>query len=156
MSDQVLASMQPSQMRRVFAAAALGGLGVMLIWLAVSTPAALGLQVVLALVGAGALVVMQWLWRATDTTVELTSTELLEGSGRVIAPVSAIKGVERGPFAFKPSNGFLVHLNTAQPRHWSPGLWWRMGKSIGVGGVTSGHEGKAMAEAITMLVVQRD
>ena len=53
-----------------------------------------------------------------------------------------IARVERGLFAFKPSNGFLILLNNPMSRAWHPGLWWRFGRRIGIGGVTPQAEGK--------------
>ncbi|MEM1302400.1 MAG: hypothetical protein AAGH17_07450 [Pseudomonadota bacterium] len=156
MNDPVLAHLHPSPGRRIFAAGVLGLLGVLLVWMAVSTPANVGLRAFLALAGLGALYVMQWLWRATSTGVELTRAELREIGGPVIVRVDQLSGVERGPFAFKPSNGFLLRLHEKQPRAWVPGLWWRLGRSVGIGGVTSGHEGKAMAEAIQMLITRSE
>lgn len=156
MTDPILAQLHPSPGRRVFAASVLGLLGILLVWMAVSTPADFGLRLFLGLAGFGALYVAQWLWRATSRGVELTAHELRETGGVVIVTVDQMRAVERGPFAFKPSNGFLLRVSEKQPRAWAPGLWWRFGRSIGIGGVTHGHEGKAMAEAIQMLISTRD
>jgi len=156
MTDPVLARLHPSPGRRVFAAGVLGVLGILLVWMAISTPASFGLRAFLGLAGLGALYVTQWLWRATARGVELTKDELREMGGEVIVRVDQLRAVERGPFAFKPSNGFLLRVHEKQPRAWAPGLWWRLGRSIGIGGVTGGHEGKAMAEAIQMLIQPLD
>jgi hypothetical protein len=63
--------------------------------------------------------------------------------------------VERGAFAFKPSNGFLVRLDKPLGRGWAPGLWWRLGRLLGVGGVTSASQSKAMAEILSLELARR-
>ena len=88
------------------------------------------------------------LWRATGGRLEVTRTELRTGEGRVLTPISNVKSVDRGVFAFKPSNGFLVTLEEPCGSGWSPGLWWQRGRMIGVGGVVRGGEARAMAEFI--------
>jgi hypothetical protein len=96
------------------------------------------------------------MWRATAQSVELTRAGLTDTTGRMLAPIDQIRSVERGAFAFKPSNGFLVRLKTPQPRGWAPGLWWSLGRSLGVGGVTNRDEGKLMAEVLSEMVRARD
>ena len=88
------------------------------------------------------------LWRATGDSIELTRTELRTGSGRVLTPVANVREVDRGAFAFKPSNGFLVKLKEPQGKGWAPGLWWQRGRMIGVGGVVPGGQSRAMAEML--------
>ena len=94
--------------------------------------------------------------RATALKLELTETELRDSAGRVLARIDEVRGVEKGAFAFKPSQGFLVVLKTPQPRAWHPGLWWRFGRFVGIGGVTPANEGKAMAELIALRLASRE
>ena len=75
---------------------------------------------------------------------------LRDGNGRLLCRMDQIAGVDRGAFAFKPSNGFLVKLKEPMPRVWQPGLWWRLGRRIGVGGVTPAGQGKFMADMIAL------
>ena len=80
-------------------------------------------------------------------------------STSVVPPVAAwddIARVERGAFALRPSNGFLLHLHAPGPRAWAPGLWWRLGRRLGVGGVTAAGQSKGMAEILTAMLVERD
>ena len=91
--------------------------------------------------------------RATQYALILTDRALLEVDadgqpGRVLATLDGIAAVERGTFAMKPSNGFLLRLEQPAGRVWAPGLWWRMGRRIGVGGVLSAPQTKAMAQII--------
>jgi len=70
--------------------------------------------------------------------------------------VADIERVDRGVFAFKPSNGFLVRTREPSARAWRPGLWWRFGRRIGVGGVTSANQTKAMSEILAAMLAERD
>jgi hypothetical protein len=38
---------------------------------------------------------------------------------------------------------------------WVPGLWWRIGRSVGVGGMTGAAETKMMAEMIEAMIAVR-
>ncbi len=151
MSQEVIATVAPSAGRRWIAVAMLIALGALLFWLAVSTPPAnLFLLAFLILIGLGAFVMAEMIRRATETWIELTPEGLRDGTGRVICRMDDIAGVERGAFAFKPSNGFLVRTKTSGPKAWKPGLWWRLGRRIGVGGVTPAGQGKFMADMIAL------
>lgn len=156
-TPQVIAALTPSPVRRVFAVAFSGALGLLCVGLALFRPPAdlVWILFLLAL-GAGSL----WLaWRialATRTSIELTPEGLRDGEGRVLAPLARIVAVERSVFAFKPSNGFLVRLSEPAERAWEPGIWWRFGRRLGVGGVTPSAQGRMMADALTALLVERD
>lgn len=155
---RVLMRLNPSAPRRVLGTGMLLALGGILVWVAFRhPPEAFGWQ--LFLLGFGAAVV--WtavrLWQSTTHGLELTTSELREmGGGRVLAPVSDILSVDRGPFAFKPTAGFAIRLRTPGPRAWAPGLWWRIGGRIGVGGVTHRHEARMMAEILDDRLKRRD
>jgi len=96
------------------------------------------------------------MWDVTGRRIELTEEELRLSDGTVICHVKDIHKIDRSFFAFKPSNGFLVSTKVSYPFHWAPGLWWRFGKRIGIGGVTPGSQSKIMADTIAALVAQRD
>ncbi len=153
---EVLASIGASTPRRWFATAVLWALALLLIWLALAQPPAPGWQVFLIVTGALAAWVAELLRRATLLRVELTAEGLRDSSGREIAAFSNIRSVERGVFAFKPSNGFLVVLKQRRPRVWAPGLWWRFGRRVGVGGVTASHQAKLMAEQIALRLAEAE
>ncbi len=154
--QEVLAVIRPTIWRRTVAIGALTALGVLMVWLAFGAgPAALVWKVIAIGAGCSVLVLVDRLRRATAVSLELTASELRESSGRVLCRTDQIVSIDRSAFAFKPSNGLLVRLDTAQPLAWAPGLWWRFGKRIGIGGVTSAAEAKFMAEAITLMLMQR-
>lgn len=153
MQDQdVIATLQASVMRRYFAYGAVFILGAMLIVLAFVQPPALGWQVFLIVLGAGALIVAERLRRATLLGLVLTETELRDTSGHVLTTLDNVRSVDRGAFAFKPSNGFVLRLRRREARTWAPGLWWRYSTRIGVGGVTPSGPAKYMAEQIALRI----
>ena len=155
--DEVLATIYASTTRRWIAVLSMLGLGILLIYIAFAQPPALGWQVFLILIGAGSMWLGDALRRATERVIELTETELRDSSGEVIALVDDIQSVDRGFFAFKPSNGFLMRTRApVGKRRWLPGLWWRLGRTIGVGGVTPGHQTKVASEILSTIIAQRD
>jgi hypothetical protein len=159
MSDdrEVLATISASAPRRWLAVACLLGLAFLLIYIAFARPPALGWQVFLVVLGGGALWVAERMRQVTRRTIELTETELRDTSGAVLARVEEIEGIDRGFFAFKPSNGFLIRTKAPSgPRVWNPGLWWRLGRQIGVGGVTPGSQTKIVSDILQGLIATRD
>jgi len=127
-------------------------LGALLILLAFVQPPAFGWQIFLIVLGAGALIVAERLRRATLLGLVLTDTELRDTGGQVLTQLSNVKSVDRGAFAFKPSNGFVLRLHNRAPHVWAPGLWWRFATRIGVGGVTPAGPAKYMAEQIALRI----
>lgn len=156
MTDDVLAVIEASAPRRWLAIAMQLGLGVILVYLALSVPNTFGWQAFLMLFGAG------WIWlavrmhSATQMRIELTEQGLRDSSGEELAAIEDIQSVSRGMFAFKPSNGFsLVLKNRNGPARWRPGLWWRLGSRVGIGGVTAGSQTKPAAQIIEAMLVER-
>lgn len=145
-NSEILLTLSPTIGRRVIAAGSLGALGVLLLNFGFETQ---GLwSAFFLLFGAVVLFGAHRLWLATGGRLELTRTELRTGTGRVLTPISNVKSIDRGAFAFKPSNGFLVKLEEPHGAGWSPGLWWQRGRLLGIGGVVRGGESRAMAEFI--------
>ena len=154
-SGRVLIRLDPSPVRRVMGASVFVVLGGLLVWLSLSTSPALGWQVILVAGGALAIFFGVRLWQVSAVALELTEVELREVDGRRLALVSEITTVERGAFAFKPSNGFLVRLREPAARVYVPGIWWRIGRKVGVGGITNVGQAKAMSEILTALIRER-
>lgn len=155
MSDPVLAVLEASPPRRFLGTGMLSLLGGLLIYLAFALPLSAA-QLLLILSGLAGLFAATRLHAATEQVIELTATQLRVKDGIVLAELDNIEKVERGAFAFKPSNGFLVTLKQAGPRRWAPGLFWAFSRKIGVGGVTGLPQTKAMAEALAILIAERD
>lgn len=151
-SDEVLISVAPSPARRWLGFLALAGLGILCLSLALQPGAVVWQLFSLCLAGL-AFFASNRLRLATRDSIVLTRTQLRTGSGRVLAHISNVKGVERGALAFKPSNGFLVRLHEPEGRGWAPGLWWQRGRLIGVGGVIPGGQARAMAELLGALLL---
>ena len=156
MSDEVLAVVQPSTARRGLGIGTLGLLGVMLIYVALmSPPAEIAWQVFLLVVGVVTVWFAERMRRATALGLELTREGLRTSEGEIIAAMDDIENIDRSMFAFKPSNGFILRLKSGQGGRWMPGLWWQVGRRVGVGGVTSKNQTKAMAEIIAIIVAER-
>ncbi|MBO6602506.1 MULTISPECIES: hypothetical protein [Paracoccaceae] len=157
MDDEIIGVIEPRAVRRYVATGGIGLLGMILLYIAAATPPVdPGWLVFLIVMGLGSLFLSWRLWQASGITLELTRQELREAGGRVLARVENIASVDRGFFAFKPSNGFMMRLKTADSAVYAPGLWWRYRRTIMVGGVTSGTQAKSVADLIKILMVERD
>lgn len=154
--DDIMAVIQASPGRRILGLGSLWVLALLVIYVAIASPPEFGWQVFLLAMGGGSIYAAEAMRRATAITLELTREELRDSAGTVLARVEDIVSIDRGIFAFKPSNGFLLRLSHKSPRAWKPGLWWRLGKQIGVGGMTPGHQTKFMAEMISAMIAERD
>ena len=143
-----IAVLRASPGRRVAGVSVTGGVGLMLAWLAAAEGQGSGVRLALAGGGCAALLLAAMLWRATARGLVLTPAGLRDSDGRMVAAIGDVVSVTRGTFAFKPSNGFVLCLSRSGGAAWAPGLWWRIGRHVGVGGVTPADRGRAMAEAI--------
>lgn len=156
MSVDVQAKIQASQPRRWLGIGMLFFLGALLIYVAFATPPDLVWQVFLLIVGGASLWVADKMRRATEGWIELKDDALVDQNGDVIVRVEDIETVDRGMLAFKPSNGFMLKTKTPADRRWEPGLWWRFGRRIGVGGVTPARQSKVMADILLAKLTMRD
>ncbi|MEM7520036.1 MAG: hypothetical protein AAF307_03275 [Pseudomonadota bacterium] len=154
--DEVLATVRASAGRRVLGLGCLGFLGLLLLYIAFFQPPTFGWQLFLVAMGAGSLWCADAMRRATASHVELTPLELRDADGTVIVRVADIVGLDRGFFAFKPSNGFLIKSAATAERVWRPGLWWRVGARIGIGGMTPASQTKFMSEILAAMIATRD
>ncbi|QGX99049.1 hypothetical protein EI983_12520 [Roseovarius faecimaris] len=156
MSQEVLAQVEASAPRRGLGVGMLVILGAMLLYIAFATPpGGVALLVMLIVMGAGALFAAERMRQATRLVLELTNEELRLSDGRVLARVEEFVSIDRGAFAFKPSHGFMLKLKTPSKAAWAPGMYWRFGKRIGVGGVTPGAQTKIMADMIAAMIMER-
>ncbi len=147
--EDMIARISPSPFRRFLAIGILMMLGGLLIYLALAQPPSSFVGQAFLLLGGGlVLYLAEHVRRATRLTIELADGRISDSTGRELCRLDEIKSVERGAFAFKPSNGFLIHLKHRKSRVWAPGLWWRTGRRVGIGGVTPVSQAKFMAEMI--------
>ena len=93
--------------------------------------------------------------RSRSSRLRFDGERLTDDSGAELCRLEEIESVERGFVLLKPSTGFLLTLTEPKPGAWAPGLWWRWGRKIGVGGATSRAAGKMMAEAISLALAAR-
>ncbi|MEM9798014.1 MAG: hypothetical protein AAF919_16090 [Pseudomonadota bacterium] len=155
-SDPIL-TLRPSPARRSVGLMIQLGLGLLLLWIALAhPPEALSWRVFLLVLGGGALALSWRGWTGSAQAIVLDASGLRSETGEVIAPLSAVRKVDRSLFAIKPSNGFLVVLETPLGRAWRPGMWWRLGRHVGVGGVTGAAETKLVADTFSAMVAERD
>lgn len=155
-SPDSLVRITVSAPRRAVGLAALWALGGLAIYVALAAPpAAIGWRLFLLAVGGTALWLGVAMKRATARPLCLTHDGLFDSEGRVLARLDEIAEIERGLFALKPSNGFVLRLTAPGPAAWAPGVWWRLGRRLGVGGVTSAGQAKVMSEILTALLAER-
>ena len=154
--DGVYARITIAPARFYFAFAVQVALGLVLIYMAFVSPAGIIGKTLLIVLGAFMLLQANRLRNSIDCAVMLTDEGLVTNEGVVLAPIDQIKEVSRGAFALKPSNGFSVTLTESLGFLWVPGLWWRFGKRVGIGGVTGAGAAKFMAEQISYKIAARD
>lgn len=154
-AEPVLAVLRPSPPRRVIGTGILALLGGLLLLVALrGSGTGPGWLVFLLGTGGVALWLAFRLWQATETGLVLTATDLRDGKGRLVIWVEDMQSIDRGVFAIKPAGGFTIVARKSQPRAWAPGLWWRFGRRIGIGGVTHRHEGRYMAEVLMEMLAR--
>ena len=158
--DDTVARIRVAAARRWAALCILSLLGAILLWVALATPpAALWLRAGVLVGGLGAFWLAVRMGAATGRGLVLTRTELREdgAGGRVLARLDQVRTVDRGALAFKPSNGFLLHLAPDAGRGWvwAPGSWWRIGGRVGVGGVLRAADARAVAEFVSLRLHER-
>ena len=154
--DGIYATVHASPGRRWFGYGVLFMLGALVLYTTLAHPPAAHWMVFMLCFGVAMLWLAERLRRATTMVITLTKDDLRDSSGTVLARIADVRSVERGAFAFKPSNGFTLVMKNKSPRAWAPGLWWRMGRRVGVGGVTAAGQSRFMAEQIALQIKQRD
>ncbi len=146
-------TLQISPFRRKFGTGVLGALGATLLFSAAKSSGAQPIAILVLIILAGlALFACLRFYRATAGKLHLFEDRLETDTGQLVAALDQIITVDRASFSvFRPSMGFYLKLSEPMPRGWSPGLWWRLGRRIGVGGATNPGEGKAMADMLKIL-----
>ncbi len=156
MSDGILSKVAASPTRRWLGIGVLAALGVLVIYLALlAPPAGIAMQLLMIALGLGALWLAESMRRATRLVLELTTDELRTSDGQILARCEEMVAIDRGAFAFKPSHGFTLKLSSKGPLAWQPGMYWRVGRRLGVGGITPGAQTKIMADMIAAMIAER-
>lgn len=149
MDGDVIAHATASQPRRWLGVLTLGALGALFVRVALMATGGVWLQIVLFGMALAVWVLAVQMWRATALSVELHENELRDSAGTVLVRLENIEMVERGSFALKPSQGFVLRTATPGPFSWRPGLWWRIGRRVGVGGVVPASRTKQMVAMLS-------
>lgn len=155
--DEHLASIIPRPARRIVAVGFIVSLA-LIVWIvaAMRPPEHFGYMLFLVFFGAGCFWLAYGMWHASAREIELTRSELREVGGRVLCTLDNVQRVDRGAFAFKPAGGFLIRLKQPEgPRVYAPGVWWRAGRTLAVGGVTARQDGKNVADMMIVMMVER-
>lgn len=155
-NTEMLARLGASTARRVVAATIIGALAILFLWIGLFEPIAAPWRIVLVTSGGLIALCCRRLWQATRGALILTRQGLFTEDGAEVAAVGRIASVDRGAFAFKPSNGFVLRLVAPIGTAWAPGLWWRVGRRVGVGGVTASVEARAMADIVAAMLADKD
>ena len=96
------------------------------------------------------------LWRARENALSWSDAGLRDRSGALRIPVERIVAVDTGAVSLRPSQGFTLRLDRPLPRGWSPGLWWSLGRTVGVGGLTERRATRALAQRVAERIAERD
>lgn len=86
--------------------------------------------------------------KSTSQALILRTDGLYLSSGARLVAMNDIAKIDRGLFAMKPTNGFTIVRKSRGPFLYAPGLYWQMGRRLGIGGVTPPAAGKLMAEVL--------
>lgn len=153
---EIIAKLEPSLGRRWAGVVALTLAGLTLIGTVVlRRPDSVFVTFIAILLGGVFLWQAQWNLRVTRLGLYVTRQGVYDSDGQMIVALSDIEEVDRGLFAFKPSNGFLLRLFRPEKARWAPGLYWRIGRRMGVGGATNPAQTRKLAETIEMLLMER-
>ncbi|MCY4303215.1 MAG: hypothetical protein OXC62_00250 [Aestuariivita sp.] len=150
MSDNVLAIIEVSQPRRWIGVGMHYFIGLLLIYLGWFSSLGVLFKMMLICLGFCMFWAGKRMYNATTGWLEFTENGLFNEKGEVVVLLKNIVGIDRGIFAFKPSNGFLITLKSPNKFSWEPGLWWRIGRRLGVGGVTHVGQAKVVADLISI------
>jgi hypothetical protein len=154
--DPVMLRLAPARIRRIAICGVLLFLSVWGAWIASGDePVGAGPRLTLALLALSSGLAALTLWRATDVTLTLTEEALTDSRGRVLARMDAVSAVERGGLSLAPTGGFVLRLTAPAPAHWVPGVWWRIGTRVGVGGATPRLMTREMALLIEAMLAVR-
>jgi hypothetical protein len=146
---EILAVLRPAPARRIALLLVSGALGALLISVGLQAPeGGVLLRIVFVLGGVATLWGAVRVWQMTAVDLVLTPQDLRQSDGRMICALNDVVQVERGLAALRPATGFALILRAPMPVGWVPGLWWRRGSRVGVGGMTTRAGAKALADTI--------
>ncbi len=138
----------PTTFRSVTGLTVMAGMGALLLSAAYQQDGIA--RALLVAAGLAAVAAALSLWRGRHDCLRWTAAGLVDGTDQIIAPRADVVSVERSAMAMRPSNGFSLRLSRRLGFAWKPGLYWRIGRRVGVGGLTSPGLAKALADHIAL------
>ena len=78
----------------------------------------------------------------------INQSGLFNIDGSVICEIDDIERIDVSPYTFKSANGFIVILKTKSSFKSIPGLYWRLGKRLSIGGLVSKNESKFLSQTL--------
>ncbi len=143
---------QPSASRRIFSVLILSLSAGVMIYFAITDPEqSIVLKLILLFLAGIFLWQVQASLRFPNAALILKRDGLYDDQGELICRLSNIALVDRGWFSIKPSNGFLLRLHEKTSIKWLPGVYWRIGKRMGVGGAISPAQTKEFSDKLLLL-----
>ncbi len=70
----------------------------------------------------------------------------------IICKIENIKKIDVSPYTFKSANGFIIFQKTKGSFKIVPGLYWRAGKRISIGGLISKNESKFLSSTLLEII----
>lgn len=147
---------RPAAMRWLQLALVLGMIALTLVMVGRGGAQPIGVTLIAAVIFILLCLLARQIWRADANSIIFDGEAITDENGATICRLAQVQKVERGMAMFKPSGGFLLVLDKPQPGGWVPGLWWRYGRRVGVGGTTPTKVAKVMADAITQAIAARE
>jgi hypothetical protein len=155
--SEIIARLQIAPFRRWAGVIVLALIGVGLIYSGlVYPPSTLLGRLAIFLLGSLVLLQAYWNLQVRSGSLILKEDGLWVEDGPQLAALDNIETVQVSAFSIKPSNGFAVVLRSPVRFKWVPGLYWCVGRRIGVGGATHPSQAKAMAELLSRLIMDRE
>lgn len=151
-----IARLDASPVRRWTGAIILGAVGLGLIYVAFAQPSE-SMLVRFAMPMLGGVLAYQAFrnLKATQQSLVVTQEGIWIAGGELLLSMDNISSVNRATFAMKPSNGFAITLFEPVATRWSPGMYWCVGRKVGIGGATNPSQAKAMSEVIAAMIAER-
>ena len=70
----------------------------------------------------------------------------------IICRIEDIETIDTSPYTFRSANGFIVFLRERSTFKIVPGLYWRLGNRISIGGLVSKAESKFLSTTMLNLM----
>ena len=78
----------------------------------------------------------------------INQSGLFNLDGSIICEIGDIERIDVSPYTFKSANGFIVILKTKSSFKSIPGLYWRLGNRLSIGGLVSKNESKFLSQTL--------